>query len=221
MQALRLAEAAAREAGVRAGPTVVDELTVKRINVVEDDGTLRVILGNSTHGNTVPMRGRLVQHPGRNPSAGLLFVNDDGTECGGLQFAGRRTDDGVEQIGFLTFDDFEQNEGFRLGMHQEGGSTSRWFEFSDLPTWSLVDMMEELEGLAPEAAGAVQDRYFAGEGGLGRSRMRLAREADGSVGLVLRDARGRDRLRFVVPADGEPRVEALDADGVPRSLLPD
>ena len=32
---------------------------------------------------------------------------------------------------------------------------------------------------------------------------------------------GQDRLRFMVPPDGEPVVEILDADGVPRSLLPD
>ena len=67
----------------------------------------------------------------------------------------------------------------------------------------------------------MQERYVAGEGGLGRSRMRLAREHDRSVGLVLRDGRGQDRIRLVVPADGVPVVEVLDADGVPRSLLAD
>jgi hypothetical protein len=116
---------------------------------------------------------------------------------------------------------YEQNEGFRFGMHQEGSVVQRWLEFADLPDWSLADMIEEIEGLDDAAAQAVQERYFGGENGLGRSRLRLAREEDGSVGLVLRDARGRDRLRFVVPADGEPQVEALDADGLPRSLLPD
>jgi hypothetical protein len=80
-------------------------------------------------------------------------------------------------------------------------------------------MVEEMEGLDDDAAREVQERYLAGEGGLGRSRMRLAREADGSVRLVLRNARGEDRLRFVVPADGEPQAEILDADGVARSLI--
>jgi hypothetical protein len=220
-QALRLAEAAAREAGVTVTTPVIDELTVKRINVVEDDGTLRIVIGNSTHGRTAPMRGRLVRHPGRNESAGLLFVNDEGTECGGLQFAGHRSDGGKEQLGMLTFDDFEQNEGFRLGMVQEGSVVQRFLEFSDVPDWSLVDMVEEIEGLDDEAAREVQERYAARGSGLGASRMRLARDADGSVGLVLRDARGQDRLRFVVPADGEPQMEILDVDGVPRSLLPE
>ncbi|HET7070667.1 MAG TPA: hypothetical protein VFI40_07570 [Nocardioides sp.] len=221
IEALRLAEGAAREAGIEATPEVVEELTVKRINVVEDDGTLRMIIGNSTMGRTAPMRGRAFEHPGRNPMAGLLFVNDEGTECGGLGFAGRRTGDGKVQWGYFTFDDYEQNECFRLGYGREGGQTEKFLEFSDQPEWSLADLLEELDGVDPVTAAAIQERYFGQADGLGRSRLRLAREEDGSVGLVLRDARGRDRLRFVVPADGEPQLEALDADGVSRSLLPD
>ena len=220
-RALRLAEHAARESGVDVVPTAVDELTVKRINVVEDDGTLRLVLGNSTLGETMPVRGRLMEHPGRNPTAGLLFVNDEGTERGGLTFGGRRTSEGKEQTGYLSLDDYEQNEGLRFGILQEGSLVERFVEFSDVPDWSLVDMIEEMDGLGEDAARAVQERYLEGAGGLGPSRLRLARETDGSVGLVLRDARGQDRLRFVVPADGEPQVEILDVDGVPRSLVPD
>jgi hypothetical protein len=48
--------------------------------------------------------------------------------------------------------------------------------------------------------------------------MRLAREEDGSVRLVLRDREGRDRLRFVVPAEGDPVAEVVDPDGNVRSL---
>ena len=197
----------------------MDELTVKRINVVEDDGTLRIVIGNSTHGTTAPMRGRLVQHPGRNASAGLLFVNDEGTECGGLQYAGSRGTDGKEQMGYLTVDDYEQNESLRLGMFQNGDASQRFVEFMDQPEWSIVDMIQETEGLAPEAAQEVFDRYFDGVDGRGRSRMRLAREEDGSVRLVLRDREGRDRLRFIVPADGDALVEVVDTQGNTRSLV--
>lgn len=49
--------------------------------------------------------------------------------------------------------------------------------------------------------------------------MRLAREEDGAVRLVLRDGQGRDRLRFIVPVDGDPVAEVVDPDGNVRSLL--
>jgi hypothetical protein len=122
-------------------------------------------------------------------------------------------------MGYLTVDDYEQNESLRLGMFQNGDASQRFVEFTDQPAWSIVDMIEETEGLDPEAAQAVFDRYFNGVDGRGRSRMRLAREEDGSVRLVLRDRDGRDRLRFVVPAEGDVVVEVVDPEGNARSLI--
>ncbi|HET7430725.1 MAG TPA: hypothetical protein VFJ89_04395 [Nocardioides sp.] len=200
---------------------MVERLTVRRIDVAEEDGTLRMVIGNSTHAELLPLRGRQVPHPGGAPAAGILFVNDEGTECGGLHFRGRGQGTEVDQSGYFTFDDYEQNESFRLGQVQDASGSRKFLEFSDQPDWSIADLIEEIEGLDPEEAARVQERNVAGEGGLGRSRMRLAREHDGSVGLVLRDGRGQDRIRLVVPADGVPVVEVLDADGVPRSLLAD
>ena len=126
----------------------------------------------------------------------------------------RRQDAGVQHLRV-------GEEAVRLGQAQDAAGARKWLEFSDRPDWSIGDLIEEIDGLDPDDATRVQERYLAGENGPGRSRMRLAREDDGSVGLYLRDARGQDRLRLVVPADGEPVVEVLDADGVPRSLMPD
>lgn len=105
-----------------------------------------------------------------------------------------------------------------MGQSQGPGGSTKYVEFLDRPDWSLVEMAEELESAGPGDAEEIQARHAA-DGGFGTSRIRLAREDDGSVGLVLRDARGQDRLRLVVPADGEVVVELLDADGIPRSLL--
>jgi hypothetical protein len=160
----------------------------------------------------------LLTHPGRNDTAGLTFVNREGTECGGLTFGGFRGPDGKEQVGYLAFDDYEQNESFRMGRNQTGDLATTWLEFVDRPDWSLMDLVEELERAEPGEAAEIQARY-AGDEGYGVSRMRLAREEDGSVGLTLRDGAGRDRLRLVVPAEGEPVVEVVHADGTSRSLL--
>jgi hypothetical protein len=205
-EALRLAQAAADR----------DHLTVKRIDVVEDDGTLRMVIGNSTHARDLPMRGRLVRHPGRRPAAGIIFVDDEGTECGGLQFGGGRSADCIDHGGYFTFDDYEQNESFRFGQSQDESGSRKWLEFVDRPAWSLADMIEELEHAEPAEAATVQERY--GAEGFGTSRLRLFRDPDGSVGLVLRDGAGHDRLRLVVPAEGDVVAEVLDADGIPRSL---
>jgi hypothetical protein len=162
----------------------------------------------------------VIEHADRQPATGILFVNDEGTECGGIQYYGRRTLDGIEHAGYLTVDDYEQQESLRLGQTQGPGGSTKYLEFLDRPAWSLADLFEEMEDTAPDRVEEVQQRH-AGSDGFGASRMRLSRESDGSVGLVLRDGRGQDRLRLVVPEDGDPTIEILDADGIPRSLLPD
>jgi hypothetical protein len=86
----------------------------------------------------------------------------------------------------------DPNESLRLGMFQNGEASQRFVEFTDQPDWSIVDMIEETEELEPVAAQAVVDRYV-GE--------------------------GRDRLRFIVPADGDPVAEVVDTEGNTSSLL--
>ena len=73
-EALRLAEAAAREAGVEVTPTVVDELTVRRLNVVEDDAQRPVVLdhvdpfdGQLVHDRRRHLDPRLARHRLREP----------------------------------------------------------------------------------------------------------------------------------------------------------
>jgi hypothetical protein len=56
-------------------------------------------------------------------------------------------------------------------------------------------------------------RPYAERGDLGNQRAYLGTTLSGAATLALRDARGRVRLRLLVAASGEPRIEILDADG--------
>src|SRR5262245_17381930 len=62
------------------------ELDVERLNIVEKDGKLRMVISNSQRapdpiidGKSYPMR------QGGN-TAGMIFYNNKGDECGGLAF---------------------------------------------------------------------------------------------------------------------------------------
>ena len=154
------------------------------------------------------MRGREVPHPGRGTGAGVLFINDEGTECGGLMWWGDSEGAGIH----LSFDSYEQNDAVIFQHADEAGKRVSSLELIDRPTWSVADFITEYEQAADEGQRtAVTNRYF--ESGNGWSRMRLARDDDGSVRLCLRDAAGRDRIRLTVGVDGEPRIELLDAEG--------
>jgi hypothetical protein len=186
--AVATAEAVARAAGVKVAREVV---TAERINLVGPDGGLRLVIAANTH--EIYARGKVIEHPGR-AQPGLIFVNSEGTECGGITWD---TDGGS-----FTIDSHEQDQAIAITHHDDNGVRSSVVEFVDRPAWSLFDVM-----LGEKKAERPEDVPV--------TRMRLAKEADGSVGLTLNDRDGRPRLRLQVAANGKPLLEMLDEDGKP------
>src|SRR5690606_38819190 len=70
------------------------EIDVERINVVEPDGNLRLVISNRARSIGPIYKGQPFGYPGGN-RPGLIFFNDEGTENGGLVFTGREQPDGT------------------------------------------------------------------------------------------------------------------------------
>ena len=169
----------------------IDQLTVHRINVVEPDGTLRMVISNHSalpgilvHGKEIPLD---------RPQAGMIFYNDEASEIGGLIFGGRRDAKGdvVDSGGALSFDRYEANQIVQL--------------------LGVDDSEDKLAGLV------VLDSPSGSEV---HRRIWLGRGADGSATLALSDAQGNKRLLLQVANDGACKIVALDAEGhVVRDLM--
>ena len=67
-----------------------DEIKTHRIDVIEPDGTLRLVISNAAELPGVIVKGT-ERPPSDRPQAGLLFYNDEGSETGGLIFGDTRT----------------------------------------------------------------------------------------------------------------------------------
>ncbi len=210
-RALTRAEEAAAAAGVSPA-AVADVITVQRINIVEPDGTLRLVVTNAAQFPGLIVRGQEHEHPGRAPAAGMLFFNDEATETGGLMYAGAATPGGHTSGVHLSYDNFEQDQVIVLSASDDGPEERfAQLEFVDRPDWSLVDVITGGEG--PEADGERAERHSVAESGQAARRMRLARETDGSVGLSLRDAQGRPRITLCVDAKAEAGIRILKPRG--------
>jgi len=88
-----------------------DEIQVHRIDVVEPNGTLRMVISNRDRLPGVIVRGK-ESPPNDRPQAGMIFYNDEGSENGGLIFGGRRNEKGevVDSGGSLSFDKYDDNQ---------------------------------------------------------------------------------------------------------------
>src|SRR5579872_2106963 len=70
------------------------EIDVERINIVEKDGTPRLIFSNKARFPGIIYHGKEYPHPSRH-TAGMLWFNDEGTENGGLTTDAQHDSTGV------------------------------------------------------------------------------------------------------------------------------
>src|SRR5262249_45019460 len=79
--------------GTKARVQNFDEIQTRRINIVEPDGTLRMVISDKARLPGVIVRGKEQPKIDR-PQAGMIFYNDEGSENGGLIFGGRKNEKG-------------------------------------------------------------------------------------------------------------------------------
>ena len=196
-----------------------DRITVHRIDVVEPDGTERLAISNKDAFPGPYLHGKEIARPDRRDSAGLLMVNDEGTEDGGFIWGGLRDKDGKPtSFGHLSFDQYDQDQTLSLGSTLlPDGKTVASVSLNDAPTKLFTEKTYEdtklframPHGPARAAAYAELQRNYPAL----VPRALLARSPDGWVGLELSDASGQVRARLVVKEDGQPALEFLDAKG--------
>jgi hypothetical protein len=210
----------------RTGTPYFEEITVERINVVEPDGTRKLVIASSARQTEATIGG--VQVPiERTRPAGLVFFNDYGDEIGGLAFGGDRTRGGQhlafdqaghDQVLTVVNREWTDDQGRRL--------RTSGIELVDRPTdRTLLDvlaLMRELEAIEDPDERARARAQIDGPATFGAPRMFVGRTAEGHATTVLMDGRGRPRLRMTVEADGAAGIEFLDAEGnVVRRIGPD
>jgi len=180
-------------AGQRSASSSFDEITVHRINIVEPDGTLRTVFSNRDSFPGTYIHGE--EHPREDrPTGGFIFLDDEGSEIGGLVFGGQTNPDGTPQShGHLSFDQLNATQVFAVSAWEQDGERASRLYFSD---W----------------------RERPGENG--RVRMTVGKVQNGEVGLRINDDEGQARILLRVMPDGQPELVFLDSDGAEIARLP-
>jgi hypothetical protein len=168
---------------VAAKPQSFDEIDVRRINIREPDGTLRMVISNRARLPGVVAAGK--EHPPVDrPFAGMLFYNDEGDENGGLVFSGRRDANGdvADSGGMLTFDRYAGKQIVQLaGVH---------------------DAKNHIVGLVVSDTDDKRSR-----------RVVVGHDMQGVARVALMDGNGRARIMLQVRSEGNPSLSFLDSTG--------
>ena len=205
-----------------------DTIDVQRINVREADGTLRMVISNNDRMPGGIFHGKEYAHPNQGKrGAGMLFYNDEGTENGGLTFSGEKGPDGKGRGSLhMSFDQYEQDQTLVLTQQDNGGKHAAGMRINDRPEESLVGLLSAYDRISSLPA-AERDRRWKeiladkGKDHAGGPRLFVGKDASRAAVLDMKDAQNRTRLRLRVEADGQAKIEFLDADGkVQRTLAP-
>ena len=171
------------------------EITAERINIVDANGTVRLVITNGDRFPPPVIGGKTFERQGSMGGVrptGIVFYNEHGDECGALTIGGRRSETGYDAGSALKFDMFQNDEILGLMYGDENGRRAY--------------------GLA------LWERPLPGEPNPGRStfwsRIFLGRYYNGEPTLLLMDRGGRPRVQLRLDTvDDRPFLEFLDKEG--------
>jgi len=196
------------------------EIDVERINIVEKDGKLRMVVSNAERQHPGITDGKtLVRENGR--PAGMIFFNEKGDEVGGLTFTGNT---GKGQYNILTFDKFrgDQTIAFQHFENSEGNYFAG-LSFNDENTTTVqrTDKVAAIKKLPDEAARKAALKEMRDKGEFLVNRLVIGRGRDKSALLEMSDAAGKRRISMTVGANGTPKLEFFDETGKVIYSLPE
>ena len=202
------------------------EIDVERINVVEKDGKLRMVISNRDRSIGPIYKGKPFGYAG-GTRPGIIFFNDEGTENGGLTFTGKRQPDGTfqAQSGF-SFDQFNQDQVLYFQYNDNNGRRNAGLTIADRANVDIYDLVAERDSInkaIPEgpARNAALQKWAQPRNGvpLFAPRIYVGRDNSKAAVVNLSDPNGKPRLRLMVDSLGAASLEFLDASGTVTSRL--
>jgi len=191
-----------------------EEIDVERINIVEKDGQLKMVISNMARQHPGVVNGKIIKRDNPRPP-GMIFFNHIGDEMGGLVF-GENGENG--HFGSLTWDKFkgDQTIGFR---HLEGsnGKYSSGLSIWQQPEVTGDIIAEKIDSISTNIKNAalrkVAYQKMRDDNLLATSRMFIGKSRDDASLIILNDLKGKERIIMKVDAQGKPKLEFLDETG--------
>jgi hypothetical protein len=205
----------------QAAPQKFEHITVQRLDVVDANGTLRMVISNKDRMHPGQLDGKVIDRP--RPVAGMLFFNEAGDEVGGLTYTGREVN-GVRQANAgIMFDQYKQDQTIGFSYSEGGGRRSAGFQVWDRSDTGLGELIDKLNAANKIEDRAERDKALAAIRAAAPPaprRVFVGKNGERAATVSLADATGKPRLTLTVDAAGNPRIEFLDEAGKVVSRLP-
>lgn len=207
----------------------LEELTAKRINIVEPNGQLRLVISNKEKSPENLAYGKPIGIPGGN-RPGIIFFNDEATECGGLVFSGRKdsSDGKYFASGHFSFDQYNQNQVLYFqylddnGERRTGLYVDDWHNSPDFPEFRRQYKALEKLPAGPDRDARLKEMLEPAHADPAFAhRVFVGRDEAKSALINLSDERGKVRIQLKVDSAGDARINFLNDSGKVVFRLPE
>ncbi|UPQ78192.1 hypothetical protein M0M57_11215 [Flavobacterium azooxidireducens] len=210
-----------------------NEIDVERINIIEPDGTVKMIItnvGRFPNGkDTINNRPTNVN---RKKRSGMLFFNEDGIECGGFIYDGQKKGNGHSSGLSLTYDQYDGDQVMQLLTQDytegEKRRVTSSLVFNDRPAKETQqrnhEISMEIEALRQKNPAEAQKKLqeYEAQGLIGGApRIMLGQSRSQNNGLFLFDDKGMPKAMFYVDKENKAKLDFFDDKGTVIASFPD
>lgn len=191
-----------------------EEINVERINVVESNGDLKLVISNSKRQHSGIINGTPLTE--RERQAGLIFFNGVGDECGGLIYDGNDKEAGL----VLSVDKYRDDQVMQLRYIEDTKKDARTYglQLWDYPKEDTFDerdkALESMQKLKSREERIAAYQKIKQGGLLPEDRLFVGKRMNKDVGLFINDNTGKPRIKIYIDSDNNPKIELLDKEGV-------
>lgn len=190
-----------------------EEIDVERINVVEGNGDLKMVISNQEKQHPGMFDGSVLVERERPP--GIIFFNEEQDEVGGLVYKGNK-EEGALMV--LSFDQYKNDQVMQLRYLESPKSRTYGLQlwdrdqnFTSTKVINILDSLQNLDYSREEIREKIR-KMNSGEP-IAASRFFAGKKRDKSVGLFIQDEYGNDRIRIYVDEQNKPQIEFLNQEG--------
>lgn len=191
------------------------EITVERINIVEPDGKLKMVISSSDKQHPGMFDGEIMMDRERPP--GIIFFNEEEDEVGGLVYQGN-AQDGAGMV--LSFDQYKNDQIMQMQYMRDKEGKQRygvnlWDRTEEITLPELISAMDSLKQKGITDDQEISEALERMNKGMPLAAQRLfaGKNYDEEVGLFIKDEFGKDRINIFIDKNNNPIMQFLDKEG--------
>ncbi len=202
----------------------MEELMVKKITIVGEDNSPRMVLSNEDRQHSGRMNGKDWEK--RERPAGIIFFNNEGDECGGLVYQVKEKDGKIISGMSFTMDNYKDDQVLQIlndEYYADGKAfIERGISINQFPLGTNIDernrKLDSLNNIKDdkERKEKVRD-LFKKEGAV--TRLFIGKTKGNSSGLFLSGPDGQPKMMIYVDEKGNPKIQTFNDKGEVKDFI--